>query len=262
MTDIDAIKRSREKYLFYLCRTGNEIYSGFRCKRCGAKFTILESSANSCPSCTSKRLMPVEQERSMILPDRDDEYINDNFYFMRRRFKAVEKVLSRFNLTPVETMWTHHDAEHPGGYTNNEEVWVVPTNENILVGVHLNTYQKEMVTVYRIKNSDQWKDTSDEITEPIIAEEWVETEIAKGVVRRTSAAHPVGFFHLDEKKNKRILKEWRSPDGWYEENKSWMVIVTFPQLFSEEDIPVAQDILMAHQKEIEDSHKLATVHKV
>lgn len=266
MTDIEAIKKSRDRYLFDLCRTGTkEIYSAFRCQRCGAKFTILESSANSCPTCSSKRLTPVEQERSLLFPVErcdDDEYINENFYSMRRVFKAVERVLSRYNLPPVETICTPHEAEKPGHYTENEEVWVVPTQENVLVGVHLNTYDKNIVKVYRIKDPSLWQDDSDLITEPIIDEEWTETKIAKGVVRRTSAAHPIGFFHLSEAKNKRISKEWRSPDGWYEESKSWMVIVTFPQLFSEEDIIAAKDILMAHKKEIEDSHKLAKVHRV
>lgn len=62
---------------------------------------------------------------------------------------------------------------------------------------------------------------------------------AEGIVRVITAGH--GGYKLDRKRNAAVHEAWRKAGGWYEEDCEWAIVVlTFPQYFTEADIADAK----------------------
>lgn len=69
---------------------------------------------------------------------------------------------------------------------------------------------------------------------------------AEGIVFHATASH--GGFHLDAGRNVRIPDEWRTADGWYEEDCAWAAVaMTFPTLFTQDERQIAERI-MRHRR--------------
>jgi hypothetical protein len=68
-------------------------------------------------------------------------------------------------------------------------------------------------------------------------------KIARGIIFYSTASH--GGIHLSPTMNSQVHEAWRSPDGWYEEDIAYhIVVLTFPDKFSEENVRIAHRSLM------------------
>jgi hypothetical protein len=75
---------------------------------------------------------------------------------------------------------------------------------------------------------------------------WGRAETARlqgeGVVFYSTPSH--GGFRLDARRNAQIPERWRNESRWYEEDWQWAkVAVSFPELFADDDLDTARQIM-------------------